>query len=401
MSVKGISPQLVTIYDASRAYNGYTLYGTSGTKDIWLVNMRGQFVHRWQRPDFPGFHAKLLPNGNLLVGVAVPNGPMMHLSGLGGILAELDWDSNVVWKYEDLYINSHDWYRMKNGNTLISHRIPIPNDTAAKVKGGFPGSEWNGIIWNDCLQEINPDGKIEWEWIAHEHMDFERDILCPLCTRVTWSYINSSVIIPNGNILVSLRQIHTIAIIDKSTGEFTWRWGPGELGHQHDATMLDNGNILVFDNGTHRQNFGSEVPYSRVLEINPKTDEIEWEYEDERKLLFYSPVCSGCQRLSNGNTLICEGAKGRVFEVTPEKEIVWEFFNPFYSYYRAGSLGLTNMTYRAYRYGPDYEGLRGRDLDPERFEWALQEKGMPGVSQIYTPPAEDQIVSDRLSRLGY
>ena len=401
VTAKEISPQLVTIYDPSKAYNGYTLFGTSGTRDIWLINMQGQFVHRWQRPNFPGFHAKLLPNGNLLVGIRVPTGPLVYLSGAGGELVELDWDSNVVWKYEDLYINNHDWDRMENGNTLISHRIPIPDGIAAKVKGGIPGSEWNGVIWDDCLREITPDGKVEWEWIAHENMDFDRDVICLLCPRFTWTYINSSVAIPEGNILVSLRQIHTIAIIDKRTGEFKWHWGRGELGHQHDATMLDNGNILVFDNGTHRQSLDSEMTYSRVLEVNPKTDEIEWEYQDERKMLFYSSVCSGCQRLPNGNTLICEGAKGRIFEVTPEKEIVWEFFNPFYSYYRSGSLGLTNMTYRAYRYGPDYEGLRGKALDPDRFEWVLQEKGGPGVAQVYAPSDKEKIVGDRLARLGY
>ena len=374
MSIRAGGPQWLTFYDSGKAYNGYTLFGTNGSKDIWLIDMQGQIVHRWQRPNFPGTHAKLLPNGNLLVGVRIPNGPMVDLHGAGGELLELDWDSNVVWKYEDLYINSHDWVRMKNGNTLIAHWIPILDDIAVKVKGGIPGSERDGIIWDDCLQEITPDGKVEWEWIAYEHLDLDKDIMCPVCPRITWSYVNSLVTLPDGNILTSLRQINTIAIIDRDTGEFKWRWGTGELGHQHNPTLLNNGDILVFDNGTHRQSFDADMVYSRVLEVNPKTNKIEWEYRDENELRFYSPICSSAQRLPNGNILICEATKGRIFEVTPKKEIAWEFFNPFYGYYRPGMLGLTNITYRAYRYGADYEGLQGKTLDPDRFEWVFQEK---------------------------
>ena len=401
MHAKEMGPRLVTTYDPAKAYNGYTLFRLSGSEDIWLVNMQGQFVHHWQIPRFTGFHAKLLPNGNLLVGVRVPTGPMVDLSGSGGELLELDWDSNVVWKCEDLYINSHDWHRMENGNTLIAYWVSIPDDVAAKVKGGIPGTEWDGIIWGDCLREITPDGKVEWEWVAHEYLDIERDIMCPVCPRYTWSYVNSLVTLPDGNILTSLRQINTVAIINKRTGKFKWRWGQEELGHQHSPTWLDNGNILVFDNGTHRQTCDADFAYSRVLEVNPKTNKVEWEYTDENRTSFYSPVCSNAQRLPNGNTLICEATKGRIFEVTPEKEIVWEFFNPFYAYYRSGLFGLTNIVYRAYRYDSDYRGLQGKTLDPDRFEWVLQEKGKLGVTQVYTPPDKERVVSDRLARLGY
>src|SRR5690606_32325827 len=59
---------------------------------------------------------------------------------------------------------------------------------------------------------------------------------------------------------------------------------------------------------------------------------------------FFSTNISGAQRLANGNTLITEGAPGRVFEVTPEREIAWEFMNP------PGEGGRrSNAVYRAYR----------------------------------------------------
>ena len=92
--------------------------------------------------------------------------------------------------------------------------------------------------------------------------------------------------------------------------------------------------------------------YSRVLEIDPVAMKIVWQYTPtEAGFLapmdsnrFYSPFISGMQRLPNGNTLITEGSDGRVFEVTPDHKIVWEFVSPY-----KGKFVPMNMTYRAYR----------------------------------------------------
>ena len=99
-----------------------------------------------------------------------------------------------------------------------------------------------------------------------------------------------------------------------------------------------------------------------MIEINPNSGEIDWEYKDDPPVYFYSSMISGCQRLPNGNTLICEGAKGRFFEVTARGEIVWEYINPFF--FELGRRhGHTNQVFRAHRYGPDYAGLKGTGLD--------------------------------------
>ena len=163
----------------------------------------------------------------------------------------------------------------------------------------------------------------------------------------------------DGNILVSFVRTNTIAIIDKTTGDIKWRWGQDEVSYQHNPTMLDNGNILLLDNGRHRK-FSPD--HSRVIEVNPSNGKIEWEYKDDILVNFYASLRGGCQRLPNGNTLICEGPKGRFFEVTAKGEIVWEYINPLY-YYELPRYGLTNMAFRAYRYGPDYAGLKGTGLD--------------------------------------
>jgi hypothetical protein len=92
--------------------------------------------------------------------------------------------------------------------------------------------------------------------------------------------------------------------------------------------------------------------YSRVLEIDPISLDIVWQYTPvEAGFLipldaarFYSPFVSSAQRLPNGNTLITEGSDGRIFEVTRSHELVWEYISPY-----RGSRGMMNMVYRAYR----------------------------------------------------
>ena len=95
--------------------------------------------------------------------------------------------------------------------------------------------------------------------------------------------------------------------------------------------------------------------YSRVLQFNPITLEITWQYTplEAGSLLFtdaskfYSSYISSAQRLPNGNTLITEGSDGRLIEVTPDHEIVWEYINPYFK--KLGGNFLCNMIYRAYR----------------------------------------------------
>jgi len=390
----GIQP--VTVYDPSEAYNGYTLYGSMGAGFIWLIDMQGRIVQEWQVKHVLGTQGKLLPDGNLLVGNRVPGGPLSDFPGAGGEIMKLDWDNNEVWKYKDPYMNSHDWCPMENGNVMMIQWIPVPKDIAAKVKGGIPGSEREGVMWGDRFMEITPEGKVVWEWLAHEHVDFKNDVLCSLCPRDLMTYVNSVVVLPDGNILTHFRLTNTIAIIDKKTGEYKWRWGSAELGHAHNPTLLDNGNILIFDNGFHRLIKGVGVPYSRALEINPKTNEIEWEYKDPNIMSFYSSICGSAQRLPNGNTLMCESTKGRLREVNAKGETVWEFVNPFYVDYR--TYGVVNMVFRALRYGPDYKGLKGRTLDPDRFEWRIWDKSKGGG---FREIPEEKVVSRRLAGLGY
>jgi hypothetical protein len=130
----------------------------------------------------------------------------------------------------------------------------------------------------------------------------------------------SSIYAPT-NVMVSLRHQNTIAIFDWTQKRLVWAWGQGHIMGPHDATPLRTGNFLIFDNGLGRG-------WSRVIELDPRSREIVWEYKADPPEEFYSLARGSAQRLANGNTLIAESDKGRIFEVTPAGEIVWSFVNP-------------------------------------------------------------------------
>ena len=308
----------------------------------------------------------MLPNGNLLLRTSPPEdaGGAETIGGSSGAILELDWDSNVVWEYRNPYLH-HDYERLPNGNTLVLLFELLSSELTAAIQGGRPTDEDPEQMFGDVVQEIAPDGTVVYEWKSWEHLSPEEDSICPLEDRREWTHDNSLKVTPEGDLLVSFRRISTVGIVDKASGGFRWKWGPGEIDHQHHPTWLDNGRILIFDNGFHHP----RPSFSRIIEVDPTTNEIAWEYMGNPALSFYSQAISSSERQPNGNTLICEGSPGRIFEVTPNKEIVWEYINPFFvtGANRTNPNDLSNAVFRAHRYGPDHPALDGKDLNPARY----------------------------------
>jgi len=121
-----------------------------------------------------------------------------------------------------------------------------------------------------------------------------------------------------GDVLLCVRELDLVAVIDPRAGTLRSAWSPEGVDRPHHASLLGNDHLLLFDNGRNRR-------YSRVLELDPRRRRVVWEYRVEG---FHTPSRGSCQRLPNGNTLICESDAGRAFEVTPEGEVVWEYLAP-------------------------------------------------------------------------
>ena len=191
-------------------------------------------------------------------------------------------------------------------------------------------------------------------------------------------------------------------------GNIVWKFDHNELiadpgkeptwqARQHHDYQRE-GNLLVFDNGG-EGGYGNQNPsaptgnnnahrdYSRVLEFDPITLEIIWQYTplEAGNLLFtdaskfYSSYISSAQRLPNGNTLITEGSDGHLIEVTPEHEIVWEYVNPYFK--NIGGNFKMNMVYRAYRAPYEWvpQATHGEEVSIEPLD--VETFRVPGASK--------------------
>ena len=319
---------------------------------VFLLDHLGEEVHRWDATYRPGLSACLLPNGNLFYQGKLPPeevaGVDLWSAFSGGIMLELDWNARVVWEHRDP-IQHNDARRTAAGGAIYLGLGKVPDELAARVKGGIAAPGHEGM-WADTVVEVDRDGRRTWEWNSWEHLDPETDTITYNEPRGEWTHGNAVVPIDDDTALVSFRSISTVALIDRTSGDFRWKVGYDVLSQQHDPTLLDNGNLLVFDNGTHPK----DRPYrtfSRVLEIEPLTKQVVWEYRDAPWQNFFSPLMGTARRLPDGNTFINEGLFGRMFQVTPEGEVVWEYVSPHY--YPGFDGSLVNSVYRAYFYLPE------------------------------------------------
>jgi len=405
-----VFPHGTTIYKPEKCYSGFTILTTEGYQTI-LIDMNGNVVHHWANLCDEEHPAKLLPGGYAM-GATGGRGRLFGNEDSND-LSVVDWNGNIVWTYKKAGVH-HDFEREGNpvgyyvpgmdsyvdkGKTLIlSHKIVKNKKISDKP------------LYDDFIFEVDYSGKILFEWLASEYIDemgFDRLARIVMyrypnytMTRTPgvvggdWIHVNTaSWLGPNkwydqgddrfhpDNIIYDGRQTNTTGIIDRKTGKLVWHMGPDFLQSRelmklgvtvglHHAHMIPkglpgDGNIILFDNGGYA-GFGEpnqaspygmnnvRRDYSRVIEFNPVTLEMVWEYDAHKAgyrdmYKFYSDYVSSAQRLPNGNTLIVEGALGRIFEVTPQYETVWEYVSPYYN-----EKEHFNLVYRAYRVPYDY-----------------------------------------------
>lgn len=340
----------VTFHDPDHSTPGLILFSPIGGSAVYLVDYQGRIAHQWSVGTGFTNWCYLLPNGNLFINERCENRKGVALTG-SGLMREYDWNSNIVWEHQDLY-QHHDARRLANGGTAYLAFSELSAEEQSLVRGGIPGSETEPGIFGETIREIDKTGKVVWEW-NFTQLQPDQFPLHPNANRWSRAHTNTIEPLADGNYLISCRALNLIFIIDRQTQKIKWHYQNNQMGGQHDSQMLDTGNILLFANGT----FSPDLHHSQVWELNPKTEEIVWRYRPkDNPQGFYSPHIGGCQRLPSGNTLVCEGAKGCLFEVNPQGEVVWEYVSPFFN--PNPTFGQINWVYRARHYqagGPEIQ----------------------------------------------
>ncbi len=331
--------------------------------------------------------------------------------------------------FNDSLCQHHDIKPMPNGNILVLtwHAISKAKAIALGRDSAYFSSDQ---LWGERLIELKPIGidsaEIVWQWDLFDHVIQNKNNTLPTYGQVssnpqlvninyahdlqTYDWIHANGIDYNANldqIVISCHNLSEIWIVDHSTstaqakthsggnankgGDLLYRWGNPEaydqggplkrkLFRQHNAHWIpnglkDSGCIMLFNNGWGRDTSYSTIDviktpllagnkYNPNLPYLPNT--LTWQYKDSVPTNFFSQIISGCQRLANGNTLICSGIQGRFFEVTSQKKIVWEYRMPInnINIQTDGDFPRNNNVFRCTFYPNTFPGFKNRNLSP-------------------------------------
>jgi hypothetical protein len=304
------------VSSTDRTQAGYNFYNAWQDSNAYLTDMQGNVLHTWSH-DFRGqdwHHVELLPGGDILV----------VLRGDG--VAKLDKDSKLVWYYatpahHGVFVRGTGEIFVITGEEAL---LPEVHPTLPSFFDKIAVLSSGGTL----LEEFSLLETVQKSPYRYLLPSFAQDSFPKEITALDIMHTNHievfdgslehlSKLYKRGNMLISMRHMNAIAILDGDSREIVWLWGPTNVYAQHHPRLLENGNILLFDNGTSS---------SRVIEVEPATGRIAWKYENGEA--FFSEWGGSVQRLPNGNTLVTNSNSGRAFEVTAEGKIVWEFANP-------------------------------------------------------------------------
>ena len=326
----------VIVHDRERSCPGYSLYGIQQTSRADLIDEEGRVVRSWSySPSWIWTACELLPNGDLLAIGAEP-------AGWGGrqytdedrYIVRFNWDGQPLWKRK--ITAHHDVELTPRGQllTLTLQRVRRPKiDPDIDIRDDFLTllDQDGQVLSSVCLFEAfaRKFGSFKLQRIAPETFGDDQWIDLFHTNSVEWMHWphlagRHAIYDDPANVLICSRHQDVIAVVNYDRRELVWAWGRGELSGAHDAQVLENGNILIFDNGIDPQR-----QWSRVIEVDPVREGIVWEYKAPNPADFFSLTKGSCQRLPNGNTLIACSDQGRAFEVTAGGDVVWEFLCPY------------------------------------------------------------------------
>ena len=415
---------------------GYTLFAPLNGTGTYLVDNFGREIKTWKSDKTSGATDYLLEDGSLLRCESMRN-TSFNSGGSGGRVKRTSWSGQVMWTYD--YSNTehcqqHDIEYLPNGNVLL-----LAWEIKSAAEASARGRTATGNVWMDHVVEVKPSGtnggEIVWEWHVWDHLVQEKDqskenygVVAehPELVDINFSSMGADWLHTNAvkynaefdQILISVVDMSELWIIDHSTtkaeaashsggkygkgGDLLYRFGnPAAyksgsssdrlLYGQHGPRWIPKGspgagNIIVFNNGTSSRGSSADE-YKLPVDTEGKYDlktkpEKVWTYAPSN---FYSTNLGSAQRLPNGNTLICQGTAGTLWEVTPAKTIVWKYISPVTNntivkqgQSVGGGVGMQpNQCFRAYRYPPDFAGFQGKTITPGA---TLEQGDIPKVS---------------------
>jgi hypothetical protein len=316
----------------------------------------------------------------------------------------------IAWEYKDY----DEVLQAGRKPGLLSQSHLWPDHIVEVQPDGQVGGKvvWEWHVWDHLIQDY--DSALDNYGIVAQHpelIDINYVNPGPNSREADWNHINAIDYNEKlDQIILTVTKFSEIWVIDHSTttleasghsggnrgmgGDLLYRWGNPQSYHRgnesdqrlfapHDAHWIEaglpgEGNILIFNNGRKRP----AGRYSSIDEIVPSIDQqgkytlnsdstyhpdtLYWTYTDPVQSRFFATSLSGAQRLPNGNTLICDGPRGEVFEITGGGNIVWKYISPVIlsgPVTQGETISIQeNRVFKIHRYAPDFPGFSGKGL---------------------------------------
>ncbi|MBW3162945.1 arylsulfotransferase family protein [Ferrimonas balearica] len=352
--------QGVSAHQPQRSYPGITLLqGTlPGGTQIRAIDMDGNELHRWQLDFFaiwPEAHhldealrPKTSQNYHTQGFVIFADGSVVaNIADKGTV--KLDACSDVVWTLDRMTHHSvtlahqgHFWIPAHRPVDAIPPHLLFMGMTHQSLKDKAAERQFVGYSYENLLLLVDPSGQVVREFSVLQAL-YDAGLESLVLNALRWhdgdlTHVNDIEIVTPalaeklpevaaGDLLISVRQMHMLAILDQHDGALKWHY-VGPWTFQHDPDIRPNGNIRVFNNG-HSQLAFNRVPGSSLMELDPVTDKVITLYPTVPEQAFYTDILGHQQTLPNGNVLITESRAGRVFEVTTDGITVWQYTSAF------------------------------------------------------------------------
>lgn len=322
----------VVVHDETRAYPGYNLVSVHDRCRADLIDMHGRVLRSWRHDGSASWsNVELLDNGDLLaVGWDANEAGESGIADQKRYLLRFAWDGTLLWKRP--MAAHHDVEVTPRGEllTLTFERRRIP-EIHSEIE-----------VRDDRLTRLDPDGRNPrsmslYDLVSRSPAVFPLQRVAPNTAggepwidlfhgnSIEWMHRPALAardpLYGPSNVLACFRNQDRIAIFDLDRERVLWAWGAGMLSGPHDAQVLDDGTVLVFDNGLARG-------WSRVVQVDPLRGEIVWEYRARDPRSLFTASRGSAQRLPNGNTLIANSDNGTAFEITRDGEEVWRYNIP-------------------------------------------------------------------------